>query len=81
MPVGVLEAPVGGGHPGRQAHAQVEEEVQPSSGRERPVNVKVEEVVRLADGGEDDEPRKPKRPSHKPVAERGQQDDRCYQGS
>jgi hypothetical protein len=41
MPVGVLEAPVGGGHPGRQAHAQVEEEVQPSSGRERPVNVKV----------------------------------------
>src|SRR3954454_7656683 len=81
MPIAVLNTPIGSCHPRCQAHAQVEQKVQPSSLCERPMNMKMEEIVRLADSGEYDECREPKVAFHKTVPKRTEQDGRRSQSS
>jgi hypothetical protein len=76
VPVAVLDAPVRGRHSGGGAHGEVEQNVEPFLRRERMMDVEVEDVVHVADHGEDDERRDPESSVREAVPEGAEQDDR-----
>ena len=50
--VAMLDTPVGRGHPRSNSHVDIEQQVEPPLAREGPVNMQVQEVIRVAEDRE-----------------------------